>query len=487
MELQRQETIETDAYFESKRLKRWYDAPKHNICLAFLLYPVVMILCLVAGSRMLSMTLMAPDETTMGPCQLYVPKDPKFGGPSDESGFSFQAGVDTGVSYEVKLLDDDVEACNRAGEYCTQYIDCHRSQRNECVDTHSECVSWARTGECSNNPEFMLYGCCESCAYAVYACADDPTFRDWSSHGYRCDQWKDFDCSNATEGYGYPQSSQDELIAKCPLSCGRCHGTSSSTIHGLSIMSCTTYIFLSWMTMFLAPFIWFNNKQVSNHLGLACKLVKIFGPCVTCGLQPLLYKTGDPLKWHLVPSFAWVEHMGMPILCSVLQELTFYVRFKWTTNLLLLSLTTLRKAECGGYSSEIRNWYALTVVFLVQVFDQTMWTSIGFLGEYDTRITKLMAYKACQHFFAIVSIPLALYFIVSSNFSFVLTFGLKAIFEFNVSWDVDLLQVLVLVITCTEFIEFWVKIFHVIQEKRIRPRQEAKAEATTIGASNNQS
>ena len=33
----------------------------------------------------------------------------------------------------------------------------------DCIDERKECVEWAKKGECSKNPDYMLKDCCKSC------------------------------------------------------------------------------------------------------------------------------------------------------------------------------------------------------------------------------------------------------------------------------------------------------------------------------------
>jgi hypothetical protein len=47
-------------------------------------------------------------------------------------------------------------------------------------DTHAECGSWAREGECRKNPGFMLDGCRQSCEGAM---------RGWNVEAHKCEEW----------------------------------------------------------------------------------------------------------------------------------------------------------------------------------------------------------------------------------------------------------------------------------------------------------
>ena len=67
-------------------------------------------------------------------------------------------------------------------------------------------------------------GCSSSDGYCIDpTCRDDPTYVDEA--GYLCDQWVGDNCDDAFPGWassGYTQAGEDELLAKCRYSCGRC-------------------------------------------------------------------------------------------------------------------------------------------------------------------------------------------------------------------------------------------------------------------------
>jgi len=53
----------------------------------------------------------------------------------------------------------------------------------QCYDTNPNCPSWSRTGECTNNPAYMLTYCCKSCRET--SCADNNgNCSRWASYGY---------------------------------------------------------------------------------------------------------------------------------------------------------------------------------------------------------------------------------------------------------------------------------------------------------------
>jgi len=60
----------------------------------------------------------------------------------------------------------------------------------------------------------------ESCPCIDQLCQDDPTFKD--ELGYYCDTWIGDDCFGAAANWGFSQRGQDEIILKCPRSCGQC-------------------------------------------------------------------------------------------------------------------------------------------------------------------------------------------------------------------------------------------------------------------------
>ena len=99
--------------------------------------------------------------------------------------------------------------CSNNPDYMLQYCQkscnvCGGQSPDNCVDLDQNCQYWASVGECSNNPEWMLPNCpksCDSCGGGV-ACRD---YHDL------CQRW-----AAAGECYNNP----GYMLVYCQLSCG---------------------------------------------------------------------------------------------------------------------------------------------------------------------------------------------------------------------------------------------------------------------------
>jgi len=80
----------------------------------------------------------------------------------------------------------------------------------DCQDNHDSCEGWASTGECCNNPGYMLSNCANSCGQ----CGDKPDL------SCACKD-KNKDC-NAWAADGECCKNPDYMLENCPESCSQC-------------------------------------------------------------------------------------------------------------------------------------------------------------------------------------------------------------------------------------------------------------------------
>ena len=93
----------------------------------------------------------------------------------------------------------------------------------ECVDTDDKCAAWAASGECENNPAYMLRSCVNSCT----RCAEGPEGvgkpREMADRIRRRESWckdLDSDCRERAEA-GACHNGTDAPL-RCPSSCRIC-------------------------------------------------------------------------------------------------------------------------------------------------------------------------------------------------------------------------------------------------------------------------
>lgn len=114
-----------------------------------------------------------------------------------------------------------------------------------CQDTHKYCATWASTGECQENPNWMLKNCPVSCKECENKCADHDIYcNDWKKSGEckknaaymdvycarSCGKCKAEDCKDSSDNCeywkdkGYCESKQykDYMKMRCKMSCGHC-------------------------------------------------------------------------------------------------------------------------------------------------------------------------------------------------------------------------------------------------------------------------
>jgi hypothetical protein len=102
-------------------------------------------------------------------------------------GFPVSAGVLTEIGTLPAWQENPMASGESAGDQCT--------------DSHDSCSDWAASGECSNNPGYMLTNCCASCESAGVQCTDSNEFCGaWAASG---------ECSN-NPGY---------MLTNCCASC----------------------------------------------------------------------------------------------------------------------------------------------------------------------------------------------------------------------------------------------------------------------------
>ncbi|RCN30198.1 shTK domain protein, partial [Ancylostoma caninum] len=65
--------------------------------------------------------------------------------------------------------------------------ECGTGRERNCCDKHPSCASWARRGECSKNPKWMLPNCplsCHNCETDSEERSTDEARRHWCNLGY---------------------------------------------------------------------------------------------------------------------------------------------------------------------------------------------------------------------------------------------------------------------------------------------------------------
>ncbi|WP_437836047.1 hypothetical protein [Sorangium sp. So ce1153] len=93
------------------------------------------------------------------------------------------------------------ECSNNPGYMLTNCCASCKSAGNQCTDSNDSCSAWAASGKCSNNPGYMLTNCCASCESAGNQCTDsNDSCSAWAASG---------ECSN----------NPDYMLTNCCASC----------------------------------------------------------------------------------------------------------------------------------------------------------------------------------------------------------------------------------------------------------------------------
>jgi len=93
---------------------------------------------------------------------------------------------------------------------------CDGGNTESCCNTHQYCDHWARTGECSNYPDYMLRNCREACNNC--GCSNDNSSCDsWAAAGF---------CSGEYANY---------MLRSCQKSCNNCPVTCNGSTTDLSL------------------------------------------------------------------------------------------------------------------------------------------------------------------------------------------------------------------------------------------------------------
>jgi hypothetical protein len=83
-----------------------------------------------------------------------------------------------------------------------------------CEDQNDKCGFWAKSGECDNNPDFML----ENCQVACGLCVGEPV--PCENQDDRCESWAEV---------GECENNPEFMLVKCSLACGNCDGQPSDS------------------------------------------------------------------------------------------------------------------------------------------------------------------------------------------------------------------------------------------------------------------
>lgn len=83
--------------------------------------------------------------------------------------------------------------------------DCRLEKLRRAVDPQSSCIDMTLDA---------------TCPCADPTCQDNEDFLD--EKNYFCDTWVGDDCSKAASDWGYSASGQEQVLAQCRRSCGRC-------------------------------------------------------------------------------------------------------------------------------------------------------------------------------------------------------------------------------------------------------------------------
>ncbi|XP_065063795.1 plasma kallikrein-like isoform X2 [Rhopilema esculentum] len=133
-----------------------------------------------------------------------------------------------------------------------------------CVDNDQRCSGWAKSGECSSNPGYMLSNCRKSCDKCEEKCKDkDTDCEDWAKQGFcsKSSQWYSFMKDNCQDTCkicasketitstckdlydtkecaiwaksGECSKNPKWMHVNCQKSCGKCKGTKSGAISSL--------------------------------------------------------------------------------------------------------------------------------------------------------------------------------------------------------------------------------------------------------------
>lgn len=107
-------------------------------------------------------------------------------------------------------------SCAKSCEQCTDDNGGGGGGGSNCDDGHPNCGTWAASGECSANPIWMQENCRVSCKTC-----DDGGGQTCNDHSDNCEYW-------SGAGYCTSPSHRDWMNENCPASCGTC-GQSDQT------------------------------------------------------------------------------------------------------------------------------------------------------------------------------------------------------------------------------------------------------------------
>ncbi|RCN29451.1 shTK domain protein [Ancylostoma caninum] len=100
--------------------------------------------------------------------------------------------------------------------------ECGTGRERNCCDKHPSCASWARQGECSKNPKWMLPNCQLSC----HNCETDSEER--STDEAQCGTGRESNCCDkhpscaSWAGRGECSNNPEYMLTNCQLSCHKC-------------------------------------------------------------------------------------------------------------------------------------------------------------------------------------------------------------------------------------------------------------------------
>ncbi|RCN28425.1 shTK domain protein, partial [Ancylostoma caninum] len=114
-------------------------------------------------------------------------------------------------------------------ERSTDATQCGTGRESNCCDKHPSCASWARRGECSKNPKWMLPNCQLSC----HNCETDSDER--STDATQCGTGSESNCCDkhpscaSWAGRGECSNNPEYMLSNCQLSCHSCETDTNET------------------------------------------------------------------------------------------------------------------------------------------------------------------------------------------------------------------------------------------------------------------